>query len=446
VVAGIPPIASLSMPTIRKMWAKIALKYAIPTEPVKTPAFSVSFSKPYIIDSVSGEKHYLPESLRSLDNGLAEKTKLSSQAYELPLDNKDLLADVGASAQAGDAIDRRFHIVEVEVSAASATGTAETAETVKVKVNSKIDINNKLYAEVKAKHSDGTVTSDVLMGAVDPEKGTVSLVSLRQAVKKVVFLGYVSSEAHNRATNVSFDIERRDITIGTGEHLEASLPLEMLTDTMALYQIDGANEVVDTMSNVTAQKVDQEIYNFIDAAFQSNPTYMGKFNVHPAPQFAGNPRDWLDGIKRVIDYFAQKIKSETYYYQGYFVIVGNPLDTALIPNVTWTFNRVSDAQNGIEVDYSIGAVSGASRYTIVSSDLIPQGELTMFMVPLTNKFMTFKYYPYTFNVVHNYLNTRNPNIPSIMMTKRHTLEEFLPMVCKIKIENNDGTLVSQYNG
>jgi len=61
-VAGIPPIASLAMPVIRKMWAKIALKYAVPTEAVSTPAFSVAFSKPYIEDAITGKKHYLPES------------------------------------------------------------------------------------------------------------------------------------------------------------------------------------------------------------------------------------------------------------------------------------------------------------------------------------------------------------------------------------------------
>lgn len=441
-VASIPPITSLAMPTIRKMWAKIALKYAIPTEPVKSPAFSVSFSRPYIKDKVTGKKHYLPESLRDLNNGLAEKTKLSQEFHTLPLDSKDLLAEVGATAQAGDAIDRQFYITGVQIEVADAKG--ENPVTKEVTLKSKLDINNRLYADVTAKHTDGTVVTDVLMGGVDPERGTVNLASLRGKVKGVKFLGFVSSEAHNRATNVSFDIERRDINIGTGEHIEASLPLEMLTDTMAMYNIDGASEVVDVMSNITAQKVDQEIYNFLDASFTANPTYRGVFDVHPSPQFAGNPKDWLEEIKRVIDHQATKMKSQTYYYQGYFVIVGNPLDTQIIPNVTWTFNHVSDSKNGIDVDYSIGAISGANRYTIISSDLIPQGELTMFFVPLTNKFLTVKYYPYTFNVVHNYLNTQNPNIPSIMMTKRHTIEEFLPMVIKIEIKNNDGSLVRTY--
>lgn len=439
VTAGIPGLTSLTMPAIRKMWAKVALKYAIPTETVKTPTFSVAFNRPFIEDKALGKKEYLPEALRNSRNGLAEKRRIPADFFALPLVAKDLLAEAGVSASTGDSLDRQFFISGVKLEALDASGL--NAEVVEVSVRSKVDINNRLYLEVAGKHSDGTVVEDVLLGTVDPAKGTVSLTSLQGKVKEVKFDAFVSSEAHTKATNVSFEIERRDITIGTGEHIEASLPLEMLQDTMALYNIDGASEVVDIMSNVVSTKLDQEIMNFLDDSFDANPTYKGAFDVHPAPQFAGNPKQWLEEIKRVIDFHATKLKSETYYHNGYFVIVGNPLDVDLIPNVSWTFNRVADAQNGIDVEYSIGAVSGANRYTIISSDLIPQGELTMFYVPTTNKFLTYKYYPYTFNVVNNYLNTQNQAIPGVMMTKRHTLEEFLPFIVKIEIKNNDGSLV-----
>ena len=117
-----------------------------------------------------------------------------------------------------------------------------------------------------------------------------------------------------------------------------------------------------------------------------------------------------------------------------------PIDTNILPNVSWSFNSVNDQQNGVEVQYSIGAISGANKYTIISSDLIPQGELTMFFVPTTDKFKTFEYYPYTFNVVKNYLNTVNQNVPSIMLTKRDTIEEFVPIIAKVIIKNNDGSV------
>jgi len=36
------------------------------------------------------------------------------------------------------------------------------------------------------------------------------------------------------------------------------------------------------------------------------------------------------------------------------------------------------------------------------------------------------------------------NVPSIMMTKRHTIEELVPMQVNIKVLHNDGQIISSY--
>lgn len=45
----IQPFASLTMPILVKLWARLTLTEAIPTEPVSTPAFTVSWIKPFIL-------------------------------------------------------------------------------------------------------------------------------------------------------------------------------------------------------------------------------------------------------------------------------------------------------------------------------------------------------------------------------------------------------------
>ena len=65
-VSGIQAHASLTMPVIRKMWARIALKYAVPTEPVKVPAFSVAFTSPYVLQP-DGKKVPLPDAINSVE-------------------------------------------------------------------------------------------------------------------------------------------------------------------------------------------------------------------------------------------------------------------------------------------------------------------------------------------------------------------------------------------
>ena len=437
-LAGIPPIASLAMPAIARVWAKFGLKNAIPTEVVSQPAFSIAWNKPYIIDNETQEKYYLPDSLRDPKNTLGGGKKLDGKQYTLPLKDADLLADVGCSHLAGDTIDKRFFIASATIEVKDAAGLNPEMKT--VRLASRLDLNRRLYEEVSAAHTDGTVTSDTIIGSLNLEKGTVKLLSMESAVKSVVFNGYVSSESHNRSTEVSFEIAKRDFEIGTGEHFETSMPMEFLTDTMAMYNIDGAAVATETISNVVATKLEQQIFEFLDNSQYLNPTYSTEFDVYPSANYAINPRDWLEELKRVIDFQANKMKNDSYFYQGYFCIIGNPVDTAIIPNVSWSFNSSSDNVNGIDVNYSIGAVSGTNRYIVISSDLIPAGDLLMALIPTVPNYLTYKYFPYTFNVVNNYLNAQGKKFPNIMMTKRHIMEEFMPLISRITLKNNNGKI------
>lgn len=495
---GVQPYASLTMPILVKLWARLSLKYAVPTEPVTVPAFSVAFMKPYILGADGKTKHYLPESLNMQDNELAELYQLpmNDGFAQNPAADTDPTADpyaeihIGATgvttvtpqattAQAtavnkGEivlgvggkrdrfnlftaskvfenktlkndarfAVDRKFVVTDIFYPIDS-DGSGTIVET-PVKVNIKVDLYRRLYADVfyTTYESDELVSKkDTVFGSVDLENGFMEFISMSGLATKIKVMAFLSSETHQKSTNVDFEMDKRDIEIGTGEHIEASLPLEFLQDVKAMYQVDGAAELIDIMSNVCAQKLDQRIYQFLMRAYEGTEAqYRKSFNVYPSGHYAMNPSEWLNELKKLFDLLATKMRGDYKCYNGYFVIIGNPIDTNILPNVSWSFNSVNDQQNGVEVQYSIGAISGANKYTIISSDLIPNGELTMFFVPTTDKFKTFEYYPYTFNVVKNYLNTVNQNVPSIMLTKRDTLEEYVPIIAKIIIKNNDGSV------
>ena len=492
---GVQPYASLTMPILVKLWARLSLKYAIPTEPVTVPAFSVAFMKPYILGADGVTKHYLPEAINMQDNELAElyqlpmndgyatnpawdfdptvnkyatvaidehgatvtpvadtATATAVEKGEVNLENgrrekynmflgSNIFENKTPKNDARFAVDKKVIITDVYYPITDADGT--TTET-PIKINAKIDLYRRIYADVfYTTYVSGELTpvKDQIFGSVDLEKGIMDIVSMKGNATKVRVLAFLSSETHQKSTNVDFDMDKKDIEIGTGEHIEASLPLEFLQDVKAMYQVDGAAELIDIMSNICAQKLDQRIYQFLMKAYEgTEEQYRKSFNVYPSGAFAMQPSEWLNELKKLFDLLATKMRGDYKCYNGYFVIVGNPIDTNILPNVSWSFNSVNDQQNGVEVQYSIGAISGANKYTIISSDLIPQGELTMFFVPTTDKFKTFEYYPYTFNVVKNYLNTVNPNVPSIMLTKRDTLEEYVPIIAKIIIKNNDGSV------
>lgn len=440
-ITGITPITSLSMPTVRKMWNRVAMKHALPTEPVKAPKFSISYMEPYLLDA-DGTRHPLPEALKVPGNNHAEKKPLDSSPIPLPADNFDLLGPVSASVAVGDHIDPIFSIQEVTLEVRDQDGN--NPENVTVPVNFKMDTSTySIHGEVTAKHSDGTAHRDVFFGHVDLQNGTITASSLKGLITSFSVKGWLSSENNTKTQSVSFDIRTKDITIGTGAHINAPLPIEWLQDTMALYKIDGAVEVVDLMSNVTAMKLEQEIIQFLEDSFKNTgEIYKGQFDVHPSAGYSGSPKEWRDELRTVIDYFAIKMKKESAFQNGKFVIMGSPVDTALIPNVNWVFNHATSDMGGVEVDFNLGAVSGANRYEIVSSDHFADGQLTMIYIPSTPKQMTYKYYPYTFNVEKGYVDPNRPNVPSVMMTKRHTVEELTPLICVIEILNNDGTLPS----
>ena len=453
-LSGIQPVSVLTMPMLRKAWPKIGIKEAMPTEPVKTPKFTVSHLVPYIKDPVSGAKRELPAALKGAGVASSQK-RVAATARALPLEATDVMPS-GAPVAAGYSLDPVFAVVAVDVEVADAAGqNIETVTAVKVYDGQAETRQGNIRFTVTAAHSSGHETSDTVFGFVDFAEGVLTATSLsagasatKAKVTNVYLAGKVESTNNKQATQVGFDVKNREIHIGTGEHFDAALPMEWLQDNLALYNIDGTLKVVDIMTEVLAQKVDIEGDAFLAQCFDKmaaqGANFVRTFDVHPTGQYTGSPTDWLNEIKRVTDNLAQAMRNHSNYAGGVFVIVGNPIDVNLYAGVNWIFTAQADQQrDGVEVSYSIGAMSGAQRYAMFSSQNIEAGSLWVFFIPGQEDHKTVTYYPYTFNVERSnsgFVSPNAPNVPSVLMTKRHTFEEFVPLVGKINILHNDGSL------
>jgi hypothetical protein len=452
-MTGIQPITALTMPTLRKSWPRIGVTEAIPTEAVKLPKFSISYLIPWIIGH-DNKKHELPAGLRDagaadLMNRIAVYDGKSTNAafavagpIVVPSAGFDLLAPVGVDPKAtSESIDRDFYITEVTVDGGTLAAPVKVAVSVRLETT-----HSSLYAEVEAVDAAATPNKekDTLFGKLDRETGKLALSSVRGLIKSVVVQGYVSSEMNMRTEQVGFDVKLKDIDVPTGAHITAPLPIEWLQDTMAMYQIDGAMKVIDIMSDALAQKIDMEGLAFLEQAHVENgmggKQYTSYFNMKPPVGFTGSPKDWRDEFRTVLDFVAISMKNDTSMTQGKFSILGNDLDTQIIPNVEWVFNNNVDERGGVEVNYSLGAYSGSNRYTVLSTPNVRQGYMYLMYIPTNQDQMTFKYYPYAFAVerANGYLDPRNPNVPSVIMTRRHVFEKFTPLIAKIQIDKNDG--------
>lgn len=439
-ISGITPIAGLSMPTVRKMWVRTALKNAIPTETAKVPVFAINYTTPFLRDA-DGTKHYLPDALRNFDNVLNEKAKLTEEFIEESdgiFEDINLITKTDPNASPLESIDPIFYIDTVKITVDGAPK--------EVKVNLKADIRGQINGTATAVDNAGSIVEEKLLGTIDYEKGLLTIVGLRGLLKAVKVKGWFSSEQNTRTQSTGFEVKQKEIRIGTSAHLNSELPIEFIQDNMALYNIDATVEAVDTMSKVTALKLDQKIRQFLFQSFEaSGAPYVGEFDVKPAAGYAGAPSQWRTEIRQVIEYWANKLKQTTAFSQGYFVIVGNRMDVNLIPDINWQFRSINGEKAGVSVDYDLGAVTINNAFQIVSSDTFPQGELMLLFIPADDKHMTYKYYPYSFNIERNYRSEQNPLVPNIMVTKRDTVEELIPAQARIKIYHNDGSLISSYS-
>lgn len=459
-LGDIAPMASMSGPVIRKLWPKFALKHAVKTEVAKTPAFTLNWTRPYyaVADAYGEEvRHYLP----AAGMGAAGKDMDNLSGHyitkEIPLaagvgERKFEIAGLKThSLIKTQPLDADVTLDEVFIGRVYNDKDEVTTEGTGYKVGRKIGIGNTLVHELTVK--DGIVDEVItVVITADLKRAVVKVFSIgKVAVTGVKVRAHVSTEFNEAATTWSFETVREDIRIPTGEHFNANLPIEALTDLQALYQIDGTKEVVELMTNGFALNVDQKIFRFLEESFLSQPghnfefqdypaaaAHTAVFDVLPAAGFAGGPKAWREELKPVIDHLAARIKNATHLGTGHFNIIGNPLDIQLLTNVNWNFRGGQETISGVAVDYSLGTYQGVYPYKIVSTEIVPQGRLFIDFIPETNSQVTYGYWAYTFSTEKGYRDPNRANVPSIMMTKRDVLKSFLPAIGMVAIVNNDG--------
>jgi hypothetical protein len=326
-LSGIAPIASLSMPVIRKLWPKFAIKEVFKTEVAKTPRFVVSYMRPYMYKGDSA-RIYLPRGLTEANSGLGSIKDTYVRATVALAPGAATTLDFGLPASQGDAVTsvvgyglvsgvaeagvtagvtgsstkRQSLDSELRVTSISLTfiksGQTPTPVVKYVKVPThKVDVTGSIFLtfdpqyahlyddEALATKSGDIYISGQLIVRADLVAGTALIVPIGFSSDAAIATDYlvapslvtiglkagVSTEFNETGFSIGFDIARLDIDIPTGQHINAPLPIEALNDMMALYQIDGTKETVDLMTNVFANRLDIEALDFLQKSFDNQP-------------------------------------------------------------------------------------------------------------------------------------------------------------------------------
>ncbi len=482
-MTAISGISALTLPCIRRQMPLSALKEAVKTIVPTTPRQAIVHTKPYMFKGDDHEnKVYLPAGLKSQTDGtfmtdIMKKTVFAgsfdfsyeeSCAFNVPdvYDSTDetitwasgtpaeFLATVEGSATKRQPLDFDFKILAI-------TYTNSDGESVVNKINKKPGINGDISVDVTHTIDGTTHTIGKLLVSVNFKGHSIALSFVPAGASivddsvdvSVSFEMPISSEFNEDAWSVGFEVDRMDVDIPSGQHINAPLTVEAIKDLNALYSMDATKEIVELMTDVFAIKLDCEILEFLKTSFEGQPTvdfpgynygnneatdYARIFDCKPDPGYHGGAKEWREQIKIVIDHLAISIKNNTYLRKGMFTIIANPLDAVLISNIDWQYKGgQGGSMDGVDVDYAVGTYIGANTYRVLSTPLAPEGGMYIIFVPNTDKQLTYTYFPYSFTTESGYIDPNRSRVPSIMMTKRHAFLEFMPAIGYIEIENND---------
>ncbi len=483
---GISPLSSLSMPVVRKLWPKCVMKDAMKTIVATAPIFTIAYTKPYLskidADGVEVRKE-LPRGVFTHDaDGAYETPYAASWGEDRVIEKEIALAAANTFVEAEliaknklakTPLDKELELVEVKYTAQGAEKSVFIGKKVGLEPVIIADIETPALAEIPA----GPTGDPAKVDAVKAMKGQIIVrVDFANGLANAAFIGEIpagltglkvvlrarkSSEWNEEGWDVMMDIARQEVTIGTGEHLNAPITVSYLQDVKALYNIDALAEIADLMTNTFAQKLDYELINFMIECFLKRPKnsaypvadgyhamgeHLYRFDVKPAAGYAGSPTAWRSEIKTVIEHAATKLMTETYLQSGTFVIVGNPLDTALLKETDWQFKQGATGNvDGTDINYTTGVFQGTYVYKVISSINFEPGKLILSFIPSGDKQLCQAYYPYSFTMEkgNGYRSPNHSLVPNLMMTKRHTYYEFMPCTALIAIENNTGT--GQFN-
>lgn len=455
---------TFTFPLIRNIWPRTAMKYAAITTVVKKPTFNISYIMPQLIrDGKTYDLNEITEGDQfkgfvycpSLYDGIikladfdlpviidgAETTRPFKGAGTIEgFDLVESVPGIATDRINGTGIDTNIRIKAIEV-AFGASGS-KLIENLSIMP----DLRGFFNYEVNWENSAGALTKDTIIGRVDFAEGKIYMKSMAGYVTGFKVAGRLSPEYNLHTDSITYATRNDEFRIPIGAHLNAPVTQELLTDTQALFQIDGAAKIIEIMGEAFSQMLDIEYKEaFIDEAYACGGKFVidRSFDCKPIPTFMGSPADWRESLKTVINHAASTLKTASRFSGGKFVILGNDVDIDLITNVSWTFTGNTGAEkSGVATEYRIGAFAGLHNYEVVGvQNRIPQGAIYIVYLSEDDRQMTNRYFPYTFNVCESkYLDPNRPYVPNIMMSKRHLMHRFRNMVAKIAIYNNTGSV------
>ena len=493
-VGQLEPIVALTLPLMKKAYIKAAYKDAIPTITADKMLINIGYERDFLKDR-NGKKYYLPDifypenedEYKDVLKGTVGK-EISDKLYpttgSLPFDKLNLLGESGGSLATRDVlgydlmIDRAVVTIPAPTTAGdalvdedkavdgvdySASGTVtKTVTGLKIKPNYQTAT---FAGEVKVPSlvTDGEYVTDTITGVIEFYAGLVSIACTNGVVQQVGFTGHLSSANNDVGTELDRERRNEQIPIPEQERLNTGLTVEKIRDEKMLSNIDVTVETVSKLSDTCYQFKDTNTKIFLEDNFQTavedqfgsrNP--MGynlrladsvKFDLTKPSRYLLPQSEWRTTqlkyyLEKYIIQFVQKLKNSNIMV----VLVANPTMVSYLDDIKWVVDENTKV-GGVKLDYKFGVttIAGARIHVISTMKETFAKGFRLIGYPLTQEFITYRKYDYSFFIENNYRNQNTPLIPNVMVAQRYLNYEYLPLQSEMYFDEvrNDAQVRAQ---
>ena len=486
------PFQALSLPLLRVLWPYNSLKDGIQTIVATAPTFMITSKHYYLVKTVNGQKVRW------------ELPKHSAIIADSPNGELASIALTGTVTNTSGVVSAFMAPDQLEISGSGVTGLTTDIQVTALSLagfplaipkhgwntgkNIVIRFEDQQFA---AGETAGTGTADLfLTGSIilipDLEAGTVQAM-LTGVVKEVLHgdatagqgvalvdgdlvvtvQGSVSEKWNENQWSFEYQTENFSITIPDGKRVSAPLPVELVQDIKALYQLDAASEFGNGMRMLFGDAFDIQGVNFfkatMDAAYpgaldaalagdsmQVNTdtvTPIKVFNTQPQIGYMGDLVQWrANTMKDMIRLITTTLEKEWYIKYGTVTLFANPIASDLLHGVDWVFEQGQASEGAVVADYGVGTFRTAGRsYKLISSQRIQEEIVWVLLTPSEADVMTLRYYPYYFGLEtgNGYRDAEHPNVPSVTFIRRHVFEKNIPAIGALVVRNNAGSPLYQ---
>ncbi len=393
----INPYETLTFPILRVFYPKLVAKEAITVAPMDKPETVKAFLRAYFTPSKSTDSYAGP----SIDNDVSQGPSIGTPlvaTMDVPSTAFDVLA-LASTDKTECHLERDFRITAVSADGTNYTDISPIIPAVEGHFSASVSVGG---------------NDDVLSGQVDYLNGTVTISRASTVVESVKFEVTCSLEENKINPFMKLMVDKVRL-YAKDRQISANWTINMEQDMRALFDLSMQSEVVNILGQQIALDIDREIVNALRIGNERlNPaSHTGTFSRTPAADYVWGQKYWHENIIPELNALSAQIYTDTNIDAGN-TILANPLDAAILEDLQG-FNYTGTSSLDGDLGYRSATVAGG-KWKVLTSAVVPQGEMLMTYKPVEELRCVYLYCPYVPAILHPY---PLGNTPSLTILSRY---------------------------